>query len=158
MFTKSRSTGARTKPWFRSASLFTAAISLMAAALAGSAGTAAADTAPGAPGADAYWNEPNVQGFADALSPQSKVWYTLGNGELQNAFYPQPDNPDTFGLQYYVTDGSTFTDNEVANTSHAISLVDPTSLEWQQTNTAANGKYKITKTYVADPARSVLLV
>ncbi|MDF2254831.1 glycoside hydrolase family 15 protein [Streptantibioticus ferralitis] len=148
----------RAPSWLRSTSLLTAAVTLAAAALAGSAGSAAADPAPGAPGADAYWNEPNVQGFADALSAQSKVWYTLGNGELQNVLYPQPDTPDTFGLQYYVTDGSSFTDNEVANTSHAISLVDPTSLEWQQTNAAANGKYKITKTYVADPARSVVLM
>ncbi|MGW7001272.1 glycoside hydrolase family 15 protein [Streptomyces sp. NPDC054933] len=148
----------RAPSWLRRTSLLTAAATLAAAALAGSAGSAVADPAPGAPGASAFWNEPNVQGFADALSAQSKVWYTLGNGELQNVFSPQPDTPDTFGLQYYVSDGSSFTDNEVANTSHAISLVDPTSLEWQQTNTAANGKYKITKTYVADPARSVVLV
>ncbi len=153
----------RSPSWSRStplrrASLLTAAVTLAAAALAGSAGDAAADPAPGAPGANAFWNEPHVQGFADALSAQSKVWYTLGDGELQNVFYPQVDTPDTFGLQYYVTDGSSFTDSEVANTSHAVSLVDPTSLEWQQTNTASNGKYKITKTYVADPARSVVLV
>jgi glucoamylase len=113
---------------------------------------------PGAPGANAFWNESHVQGFADALSANSKVWYTIGDGQLENAFYPQVDTPDTFGLQYYVTDGSTFTDNEVANTAHTISLVDATSLEWRQTNTATSGKYTITKTYVADPARSVILV
>ena len=70
----------------------------------------------------------------------------------------ETDTPDTFGLQYIVTDGSTFTDTETANTSHAISLVDPTSLVWQQVNTAANGDFKITKTYVADPSRSVVLI
>jgi glucoamylase len=91
-----------------------------------------------------------VQGFADSLGSASKVWYTLGNGELENVFYPQTDTPATFGLHYIVTDGSTFTDTETANTSHAISLPDSTSLAWQQANTAANGKYKITKTYVAE--------
>ncbi|MCQ4079805.1 glycoside hydrolase family 15 protein [Streptomyces sp. RB6PN25] len=146
------------RPWLQRTSLFTAAITMAAAVLTAVGGPAAAATAPGAPGADAYWNEPTVQGFADALSSSSKVWYTVGNGELQNVFYPQTDTPDTFGLQYYVTDGSSFTDNEVANTSHAISLTDPTSLEWRQTNIATNGKYKITKTYIADPARSVVLV
>ena len=97
-------------------------------------------------------------GFADSLGPASKVWYTLGDGELENVFYPQTDTPDTFGLQYIVTDGSTFTDTETANTSHTISLVDPTSLVWQQVNTATNGDFKITKTYVADPSRSVVLI
>ncbi len=115
-------------------------------------------TAPGAPGANATWNEANLSGFADSLGSASKIWYTLGDGELENVLYPQTDTPDTFGLQYYVTDGSTFTSTETANTSHTISLADSTSLVWQQVNTATNGDFKITKTYIADPSRSVVLV
>ena len=135
-----------------------ATATLTTLALGVSALPATAATAGGGPGSNAFWDEPHTQGFADALSPSSKIWYTLGDGQLQNVMYPQVDTPDTFGLQYYVTDGSSFTDNEVANASHAIALVDPTSLEWRQTNTAASGKYTITKTYVADPSRSVVLV
>jgi glucoamylase len=135
-----------------------ATATLAGVTLAASVPPAAAATASGGPGANAFWDEPHTQGFADALSSSSKIWYTLGDGQLQNVMYPQVDNPDTFGLEYYVTDGSSFTDNEVANTSHAVSLVDATSLEWQQTNTATSGEYTITKTYVADPARSVVLV
>jgi glucoamylase len=114
--------------------------------------------APGAPGANATWNEANLQGFADSLGSDSKVWYTLGDGELENVFYPETDTPDTFGLQYLVSNGSTFTDTETSNTTHAISLVDPTSLVWQQVNTATNGDFTITKTYIADPSRSVVLI
>ncbi|HEV2377532.1 MAG TPA: glycoside hydrolase family 15 protein [Streptosporangiaceae bacterium] len=114
--------------------------------------------APGAPGSDATWNEANLQGFADSLGASSKVWYTLANGALENVSYPQTDTPDTFGLQYAVTDGSTFTGTETADASHAVSLADPTSLVWRQVNTATNGDWAITKTYVADPARSVVLV
>ncbi|HLX51898.1 MAG TPA: glycoside hydrolase family 15 protein [Streptosporangiaceae bacterium] len=111
-------------------------------------------SAPGAPGANATWNESNLQAFADSLGANSKVWYTLGDGELENVFYPQTDTPSTFGLQYIVTDGSTFADTEVSNTTHTISLADPTSLVWQQVNT--NADFKITKTYIADPSRSVV--
>jgi glucoamylase len=136
-----------------------AVVTLAGAAAAGPAAPAlAAGSAPGAPGAGATWNESDVQGFADSLGSSSKVWYTLGDGELENVFYPQADTPDTFGLQYLVTDGATFTDTETANTSHAISLPDSTSLAWQQVNTATSGKYKITKTYIADPSRSVVLI
>jgi glucoamylase len=135
-----------------------ATATLATIALGTSAVPAAAATAGGGPGSNAFWDEPHTQGFADALSPSSKIWYTLGDGQLQNVMYPQVDNTDTFGLQFYVSDGSSFTDNEVANTSHAIALADPTSLEWRQTNTAASGEYTITKTYVADPSRSVVLV
>jgi len=119
---------------------------------------AAAGPAPGAPGSAATWNESNVTGFAGAVGTGSKVWYTLGNGELENAFYPQTDTPDTFGLQYVVTDGSSFTSTETGGTSHAISLADPHALVWQQVNKATNGDFTITKTYVADPSRSVILV
>jgi len=124
-----------------------------------SAGPAFAQgAAPGAPGANATWNEANLQGFADSLGSDSKVWYTLGDGELENVFYPETDTPDTFGLQYIVSNGSSFADTETADTTHAISLVDPTSLVWQQVNTATNGDFTITKTYVADPSRSVVLI
>jgi glucoamylase len=121
--------------------------------------TARAQTpAPGEPGVAADWNEPSVTGFADSLGSSSKVWYTIGNGELENAFYPETDTPDTNGLQYVVTNGSSFTDLETTGTTHATTLADPTSLTWQQVNTATNGDFTITKTYIADPSRSVILV
>ncbi len=156
-------TSVRTRPgparllsWPR---LLPAVVALAVAGALTTAGPAlAAGSAPGAPGANATWNESNLQAFADSLGSASKVWYTLGNGELENVFYPQADTPDTFGLQYLVTDGSTFTGTETANTSHAISLADPASLTWQQVNTASNGDFKITKTYIADPSRSVILI
>jgi glucoamylase len=143
----------------RIAALLTAAMTALAMIASAPATPALAQgAAPGAPGANATWNEANLQGFADSLGSASKVWYTLGDGELENVFYPQTDTPDTFGLQYIVTDGATFTNTETANTSHAISLADPTSLAWQQANTATNGDFKITKTYLADPSRSVVLM
>ena len=115
-------------------------------------------SAPGAPGANATWDEPSVTGFADSLGSSSKVWYTIGNGELENAFYPETDTPDTFGLQYAVTNGSSFTELETTGTTHAISLLNNSSLVWKQVNTADNGDFTITKTYIADPSRSVILV
>jgi glucoamylase len=147
---------ARTRPLISAVSVLT----LTAAALvAGSAAPALAATASGGPGTTPYWNESGgVQGFADSTGSSSKVAYTIGDGELENAFYPEDDEPDTYGLQYYVTNGSSFTDSEVSNTTHAVTLADPTSLTWEQTNTATNGDFTITKTYIADPNSSVILV
>ena len=134
-------------------------LALAAGLLTGVAATASAATASGGPGSTPYWNESGgVQGFADSTSSSSKVSYTIGNGELENAFYPEDDEPDTYGLQYYVTDGSSFADSEVSNTTHAVTLADSTSLTWKQTNTATNGDFSITKTYVADPNSSVILI
>jgi glucoamylase len=127
-------------------------------AIATTATARAQTVAPDEPGVAANWNEPSVTGFADSLGASSKVWYTLGNGELENAFYPETDTPDAFGLQYAVTNGSSFTNLETTGTTHTITLADPTSLTWRQVNTATNGDFTITKTYIADPSRSVILV
>ncbi len=152
------STKPRSRPLRRVVAVVVALAAGLGLALTDAAPALAA-TASGGPGSTPYWNEDGgVQGFATALSSSSKVWYTLADGALQNVYYPETDEPDTYGLQYYVTDGSSFTDSETGNTSHAISLADPTSLTWTQTNTATSGKYTITKTYVADPSRSVILV
>ncbi len=152
----------RSRSWerrLRGAALAAAVAAGTALAMLSAAGPAsAAGTAPGSPGANATWNESNLQGYADSLGSASKLWYSLGNGELENVFYPETDTPDTFGLQYIVSNGSSFTDTETANTTHAISLADPTSLVWKQVNAATNGDFTITKTYVADPSRSVLLI
>ncbi|HEY1623434.1 MAG TPA: glycoside hydrolase family 15 protein [Streptosporangiaceae bacterium] len=135
----------------------TGAAVVLATGLAVAVPQALAQTsAPGAPGANATWNEPSVTGFADSLGASSKVWYTIGDGELENAFYPETDMPATFGLQYAVTDGSTFTELETTGTSHVTKLLSDNSLVWQQVNTADNGDYTITKTYIADPSRSVI--
>ncbi len=132
------------------------AIVLAAGLVAGQVPASAQGSAPGAPGANATWDEPNITGFADALSASSKVWYTIGNGELENAFYPQTDTPGTFGLQYVVTDGSAFTETETTGSTHKTTLLNTNSLVWQQVNTADNGDFTITKTYIADPDRSVI--
>jgi len=116
----------------------------------------ASGSAPGEPGSAATWNEPSVTGFADSLGASSKVWYTIGNGELENAFYPETDTPDTYGLQYAVTNGSSFTELETTGTTHKTTLLSNSYLVWQQVNTADNGDFTITKTYIADPSRSVI--
>src|SRR6185436_10231575 len=47
---------------------------------------------------------------------------------------------------------------ESTDTSHAVRLVDQRSLTYEQVNTAKSGRYRITKTYVTDPARNTTLM
>jgi glucoamylase len=114
--------------------------------------------APGAPGIASVWTTGAKQGLGTSTTPASKVWYTLGQGITDEVYYPQTDTPDVQDLQYVVSDGSSFVDLERDATAHQVALADPLSLTYQQTNTAANGRYRITKTYVTDPDRPVVLV
>jgi glucoamylase len=122
-------------------------------------GTASADgTAPGAPGAVANWTPGAKDGFGTATALGSKVWYTLGNGELTEVYSPDLGTPSLRDLQFVVSDGATFTDRETDGAVHRTELADPRSLTYRQVNTARSGRWRLTKTYVTDPARSAVLV
>src|SRR5216117_52125 len=93
-----------------------------------------------------------------ATDTSSPVWFTVANGVTSEVFYPRADVPNMQDMQYVVTDGSTFVDLERDATNHVVSMPDEKSLEYTVTNTAKSGKYKLTNTYVTDPAQNTLLI
>jgi glucoamylase len=136
-------------------------VSALVAAVAGVAlprAAAAATQAPGAPGAAATWSTGDKEGFGTARGGQSKVWYTLNDGTLSEVFFPRIDTAGTRDTQLVVSDGKTFAEREDQATDHRVERLDRRSLVWRQVDTARSGAYRITKTYVTDPARSAVLV
>jgi glucoamylase len=127
-------------------------------ALAPPVAAGAPDTAPGAPGRDAIWTEADKDGYGTSTTLTSKVWHTLDDGVLTEVYYPDLGTPSVRDLQLVVSDGTTFAERERDATDHRIELVDPRSLTYRQVNTDRSGLYRITKTYVTDPARDALLV
>jgi glucoamylase len=121
-------------------------------------GAASPSKAPGAPGDKAVWTEADKDGFGTSTTTDSKVWYTLDDGELTEVFYPDLGTPSVRDLQFIVSDGKTFAELETDATTHEVQLIDEKALEYRQVNTDKSGNYRITKTYVTDPARSTVLV
>src|SRR3954451_11474386 len=119
-------------------------------------GTAAAATAPGAPGRRALWTPADKDGFGTAHNTTSKVWHTLDDGELTEVYYPRLDTPAFRDLQFAVSDGRTFAQRETDAASHTIALTDKRSLTYRQVTSTP--RYRIAKTYVADPSRNALLI
>jgi glucoamylase len=133
--------------------------SLLVLALTGLAEAApSSSSAPGAPGDPAVWTPADKDGFGTSKTTTSKVWYTLNNGELTEVYYPNLGTPSVRDLQFIVSDGKTFADLETDATTQHVQLVDNQALEYRQIDTDKDGKYRITKTYVTDPARSTVLV
>ena len=128
------------------------------ALVAAPAAQAASGVAPGAPGANALWTAGNKDGFGTATTSASKVWYTLGGGELTEVYYPDLGTPAMRDLQFVVTDGTSWIERESEDADHTLTLTDPRSLSYQQVNTDPKGRYRITKTYTTDPTRSALLM
>jgi glucoamylase len=130
----------------------------LGSAVSASSPSADAALAPGAPGAAAAWTAADKHGFGTSTTTQSKVWYTLGHGQLTEVYYPQIDTPSVRNLELIVTDGRTFAEREQDSTNQSVSLVDSRALVYRQVDTAKSGRYRITKTYVTDPNRASLLV
>ena len=86
------------------------------------------------------------------------MWYTLDDGALTEVYYPDIGTPSVRDLQFIVSDGETFAERETEATNHEVQLVDGRSLAYRQVNTDKSGAYRITKTYVTDPARSTVLL
>src|SRR3954467_10544984 len=115
--------------------------------------------APGYPGQAADWSPGDKDGFGTAIGAlDSKVWYTLNDGTVSEVYAPRIDTPSSRDTQLVVTDGATFAEREDQATDHTVELVDPQALVYRQVNTAKSGRYRITKTYTTDPARSAVLV
>src|SRR5918911_173579 len=130
-----------------------AAVVLVAAPAASASGTAT-----DGPGVAASWATGNKLALGTSATTTSKVWFTVAKGITSEVFYPRADVPNMQDMQYVVTDGSTFVDLERDATNHVVSMPDEKSLEYTVTNTAKSGKYKITNTYVTDPAQNTLLI
>jgi glucoamylase len=135
-----------------------AVVALTLLAVAAPHARAASGVAPGAPGATALWTAGNKDGFGAATGLGSRVWYTLGGGELTEVYYPNLGTPAVRDLQFVVSDGRSFVAREHEDARHALSVTDPGSLSYRQVSTDPAGRYRLTKTYTTDPDRSVLLI
>jgi glucoamylase len=85
------------------------------------------------------------------------VWFTLANGVMTEVFYPTLDVPNVQMLQLHVDTGGKV-ETEMDDTIHRLELPNPNSLTFRQVNTAKNGQYTITKTYITDPRRNTVLI
>lgn len=122
------------------------------------AGPVGTGVAPGAPGDAASWTRADKHGFATAASLDSRVWLTLDEGRMTEVYFPDLGTPSVRDLQLIVSDGRTFAVRERDATTQRIELLDSGALAYRQTNTDAQGRFRIVKTYVTDPARDALLV
>jgi glucoamylase len=143
-----------------------ALICSICAALCLAATAQAKPPAPGAPGAKHTWAPADKHGFGSAHQLASKAYFTLRQGSLSEVYYPDLSTPGFRGLQFAVTDGSTFLDRETVDDDprHVEPLapgvtarVRPLrhSLGFRQVTKTA--RWRLTKTWITDPARATVL-
>jgi glucoamylase len=112
--------------------------------------------APGAPGIEARWTSSAKDGVGSVLSPNSRVWFTLSHGILNEIYYPRVDQACTRDCGLIVTDGTTMWE-EKRDLDHKVELIDRYVPAYILTNTAPDGSFRIVKKIVTDPKRDVVL-
>ena len=113
--------------------------------------------APGWPGIPARWTSSSKSGIGTAVSRDSRVWFTLSHGILNEIYYPRVDNACTRDLGFIVTDGQTYFSEEKRHARSETSQVAPGIPAYRIRNTASDGRYRIEKEVLTDPWRDVVL-
>src|SRR4051794_16631033 len=82
------------------------ALLLSTAMLAATTGTRSQvpnNLAPGAPGRDAQWTSAGKEAVGTSNTTESKVWFTLRGGVMDEVYYPTVDVANTRTLQFVIT-------------------------------------------------------
>jgi len=114
-------------------------------------------SAPGWPGIPPRWTSSAKSGAGTAISPCSRVWFTLSHGVLNEIYYPRVDRACTRDLGLIVTDGHDFFSEEKRHTQHQVKYMAEGVPTYHLTNTCEQGRYRIEKEILADPRRDVVL-
>jgi glucoamylase len=113
--------------------------------------------APGWPGLPARWTSSAKNGVGTSISRDSRVWFTLSHGILNEIYYPRVDSACTRDLGFIVTDGRSYFSEEKRHARSETSQVQAGIPAYRLRNTAVDGRYRIDKEILTDPWRDVVL-
>jgi len=113
--------------------------------------------APGWPGIPARWTSSAKSGVGTALNRNSRVWFTLSHGILNEIYYPRVDSACTRDFGLLISDGSGFFSEEKRHCRFDAHPVEHGVPAFQLVNTHLKGRYRVEKEVFADPHRNVVL-
>jgi glucoamylase len=89
-------------------------------------------------------------------APISKVWLTVGQGVLNEIYFPTVDEAQVRDSQILVTDGNTFFSEERNDARSRVEWLSDHPLDVQFVNEDKKGRYTITRQLVPDPDANVV--
>src|SRR2546425_5705965 len=112
----------------------------------------------GRPGIEPHWTRSAKDGVGTAYSTSSRLWYTLSVGIITEVYFPTIDRPQLRDLQYLVTDGKTFLDDERRVMDSQVQVLSEHALGVRVTSADRDKRYRIIKEIVVDPHQACLMV
>ena len=113
--------------------------------------------APGWPGISPRWTSSAKSGVGTAWGANSRVWFTLSHGILNEIYWPRIDRACTRDLGLIVTSGCDFFSEEKRHARSVTAPLAPGTPAYRLVNTCAQGRYRVEKEILTDPRRDSLL-
>lgn len=112
----------------------------------------------GKPGIPPRWTSSSKEGVGTAYSTASRIWFTLSHGILNEVYFPTLDRPQIRDLQFLITDGKTFFQEEKRDLASEVEYIEPHTLGYRVVSADPHGRYQLIKEIIADPHQSVILI
>lgn len=113
--------------------------------------------APGAPGTPPKWTSSAKSGIGTSLNPNSRIWFSLSHGILNEVYYPRIDKAAIRDLGLVITNGRDFFSEEKRDTTSREDFLAPGVPAYRVSNSCRQGRYRIEKEILTDPRREVVL-
>ncbi|HET8654936.1 MAG TPA: glycoside hydrolase family 15 protein [Longimicrobiaceae bacterium] len=111
----------------------------------------------GRPGMAPRWTRGDKDGVGTAYNAGSRVWFTLRDGILTEAYYPTVDRPQLRDMQLLVTDGRSFFHEEKRDLRSQTAPLAPQDLGYRIVSHGPQGRYSLMKEVIADPHTPCIL-
>src|SRR6516165_8034962 len=99
----------------------------------------------GQPGLPPSWSSSAKEAVGTAYSVASRLWFTLADGILTEAFYPTIDRPQIRDCQFLISDGKSFLHEEKRDMDTEMEAIEDHTLGYRVTNRDRSGRYKLIK-------------
>jgi glucoamylase len=112
----------------------------------------------GAPGVEPRWTSSEKDAVSTAYAASSRVWFTISHGTLNEIYYPTIDRPQTRDMELMFSDGETFFHEEKRDLAYDFHYIDSSAPAVRVTASDIEGRYTVTKEFISDPHRPVVLM
>ena len=112
----------------------------------------------GGPGLEPRWTSSKKDAVSTAYAASSRVWFTVSHGTLNEVYFPTIDRPQMRDMELLFTDGETFFHEEKRDFEFDFHYVDPDATAVRVVASDLDGRYTVTKEFIADPHHPVVLM
>ncbi len=113
--------------------------------------------APGWPGITPRWTSSAKSAVGTSLGPNSRLWFTISHGIVNELYYPRIDRACTRDMGLVVTDGNGWMSEEKRDATSEVHRIAVGVPACHLRNVSRDGRYEIVKEVLSDPCRPVLL-